>query len=106
MGVVLEKMRDMRKHLLSTPPRIEKLSHPQHGGHPAFDHVGEWRFSTEHWIRIWQLNPTITQFLAVKNVECLKDACEQGDPRQAVLIKHSRTRFFQFVVRAVRYAAE
>src|SRR5260370_42503664 len=68
MSVVLEKTRDMRKHLPSTPTDVEKLSHSQHGRHPAFDHVGERRLSTKHWIRIWQMNPTISQFLSVENV--------------------------------------
>ncbi len=68
MSVVLEETRNMRKHLHSTPTGVEKLSHSQHGRHPAFDHVGERRLSTKHWIRIWQMNPTISQFLSVENV--------------------------------------
>src|SRR6267378_2020495 len=68
MSVVLEKTRNMRKHLPSSPTGVEKLSHSQHGGHPAFDHVGDRRLSTKHWIRIWQVNPTISQFLSVENV--------------------------------------
>jgi len=59
MSVVLEKMRNMWKHLRSTPAGVEKLSHSQHGRHPAFDHVGERRLSPKHWIRIGQLNPAI-----------------------------------------------
>ncbi len=87
MSVVLEKARNMRKHLSSTPTRVEKLSHPQHGRHPAFNHVGKRRLSAKHWVRIWQVNPTISQFLSIENIECLEDAREQGDSRQSILIK-------------------
>jgi len=50
------------------PTGVEKLSHSQHGRHSAFDHGGERRLSAKHWIRIWQVNPTISQFLSVENV--------------------------------------
>src|SRR5579864_6093366 len=96
----------MRKHLSSTPTSVEKLPHSQHGWHPAFDHVCKRRLSAKHWIRIWQMNPTISQFLTVKNVEGLKDARKQGNPRQSILVKCSRTCFLQLVIRTIRHATE
>src|SRR6266550_1163229 len=87
MSVVLEKTRNMRKHLPSTPTGVEKLSHSQHGGHPAFDHVGERRLSAKHWIRIWQVNPTISEFLSIENIQRLEDTREKGDSRQSILIQ-------------------
>ena len=74
MCVVLEKTRNSRKHLPSTPTRIEKLSHSQHGRHPASDHVGERSLSTKHWVRIRQVNPTVGQFLPVEDIQRFKDA--------------------------------
>jgi hypothetical protein len=57
----------MRKHLPSTPLRIEKLSHSQHGRRAASDHVGERRLSAKRWVRIGKLNPSIGEILAVHN---------------------------------------
>jgi hypothetical protein len=48
-------LRNTRGHLPSTPASIGKLSHSQHGGHAAFNHVGKRRFSAKHGIRILQL---------------------------------------------------
>src|ERR1039458_7017153 len=59
MSVILKNTRNSWKHLPPTPARIEELSHSQHGGHPASDHIGEWRVSLKHGVGIGQLNPAI-----------------------------------------------
>jgi hypothetical protein len=81
MSVILEKTRNVRKHLPSAPPRIEELPHSHHGRDAAFDHVGKRGLSAKHWVRIWKPNPSIGKLLAIQNIECLKNACEQRDPR-------------------------
>src|ERR1700730_2028854 len=106
MTVILKKTRHMRKHLPSAPTRVEKLSHSQHRRDAPSDHVCERGHSAKHWVRIWQGDPTIRQFLAVENIECLKYACKQGNPRQSVLIKYPPARFLQFVIGAIRNAAK
>jgi hypothetical protein len=81
MGVILEKTRNVRKHLPSAPPRIEKLPDSEHRRDAASDHIGKRELSAKHWVRIWKPNPSIGKLFSVQNIECLKDACEQGDPR-------------------------
>jgi hypothetical protein len=39
--------------------RIEELSHSQHGGHAAFDHIGVWCVSLKHRVGIGQLSPAV-----------------------------------------------
>ena len=87
MGVILEETRNVRKHLPSAPPRIEKLPHSEHGRDAASGYVGKWELSAEHWVRIRELNPSIGKLFSVQDIECLKDACEQRDPSWAVLIE-------------------
>jgi len=59
MSVILKNTRNSWKHLPPTAARIEELSHSQHGGHAAFDHIGECCVSLKHRVGIGQLSPAV-----------------------------------------------
>ena len=96
MRLVLVHLGSSRQHSASTSACVQQLTHPQHGGLPALDHVTQRSFPAEHGIFIGQLQPPVGEFLAVQNVECLKDPRQYGNARQAVLIETCRGPFASF----------
>src|SRR5260370_40676417 len=106
MSVVLEKAWSLRDHLGSAPPGIEHLSHSQHGRQAATDHVPEWSIATEHWILIWQPNPTISKFLGIEDIQGFEHSGQHRNPGQPVLVKCLTACPLQFVERTIRHTAK
>jgi len=86
MSVVLEKTRNMRKHLPSTPTGRREVVSLSAWRASRLDHGA--RASLRQTLdRIWQVNPTISEFLSIENIQRLEDAREQGDSCQSILIE-------------------
>jgi hypothetical protein len=82
------------------------LANADHRRHAPFAHVGQRGFARENRICIRELHPGVSEFRTIENVQRLKNADQERNTREFVLIERFGSAPFELIERAVRNAAE